>query len=206
MLSQLACSRIRLARAFAAKVRRPDGALPVELDAALQTAAAGAREGRGRGAERGDRVRERRRVPGGRRGFQGGREGGLELSSGCGVGVRVEGGVFSMRGAEGIGARTRRSRRRELWRRFSGEGEGEDEGVGVGEGVSFPAQGTRERRCVADFAWIDRINTYGTLRLTQSSRSSTSAIPACSGTTFAAIIAAVGLGSKNTGTHSCGAA
>jgi len=85
VLSQLACLRIRVARAFAAKVRRPDGALPVELDAALQTAAAvlardgGAAPGAGTGFEGGGGFQ------GGAGGFQGGREGDWNCPRGCGV-------------------------------------------------------------------------------------------------------------------------
>ena len=75
--------------------------------------------------------------------------------SGLRRGFRVEGGVFSVRGAEGTGARTRRSRRRELGGGGNlGSGEGRARGSGRARGL-FPAPGTRERRCVADFAWID---------------------------------------------------
>ena len=87
VLSQLACLRIRLARAFAAKVRRPDGALPVELDAALQTAAAvlardgGAAPSAGTGFGSGGGFQG----GGGRGGFQGGREGDWNCPRGCGV-------------------------------------------------------------------------------------------------------------------------
>ena len=153
VLSQLACLRIRVARAFAAKVRRPDGALPVELDAALQTAAAvlardgGAAPSAGTGFEGGG-------------GFQGGAGGSRAGARGTGT-VLGAAAWFSGRSGRVFDAGRRGDRRphpagRTLAAtRGAGVGGGEDEGVGAGEGVSFPAPGTRERRCVADFARID---------------------------------------------------
>ena len=84
VLSQLACLRIRLARAFAAKVQRPTAALPADLEAALAAAAAvlakdgGAAPSAGTGFNAGSSTYQ-----GG--GFQGGREGDWNCPRGCGV-------------------------------------------------------------------------------------------------------------------------
>ena len=85
VLSQLACLRIRLARAFAAKVRRPDGALPVELDAALRTAAAVLARDGGAAPSAGTGFGSGGGFQGGGGGFQGGREGDWNCPRGCGV-------------------------------------------------------------------------------------------------------------------------
>ena len=88
VLSQLACLRIRLARAFAAKVQRPTAALPADLEAALAAAAAvlakdgGAAPSAGTGFNAGSSTYQ-----GG--GFQGGREGDWNCPRGCGVVLSV---------------------------------------------------------------------------------------------------------------------